>query len=278
MKPRNAGQQSTVSNESFKDAFTLIELLVVIAIIAILAGLLLPALAKAKTKTLGVQCMNNTKQLLLAWKLYADDHNGTFPPNEDNSDGGWIRGNMDYNGGEANTNLLYLLDPRYAKLGPYTRNAGIYKCPADQSRNLGRRGLPRVRSIAMSQAIGPDLRGTANPPRGQWLPSPPYRVYIKEAQMINPAPANLWVFVDEHPDSINDGGFGVAMTGSSWVDVPAKYHNDAAGFAFADGHSEIHKWRQPRGIPNVTYQGMTGLISVPNNPDIKWIQERTSAR
>jgi prepilin-type processing-associated H-X9-DG protein len=222
--------------------------------------------------------MNNTKQLLLAWKLYADDYRGNLPPNEDNSDGGWIRGNMDYSGGEANTNTLYLLDPRYAKLGPYTRNAGIYKCPADQSRSLGRRGLPRVRSIAMSQAIGPDLRGTANPPRGQWLPHPPYRVYIKESDLTDPAPANLWVFVDEHPDSINDGGFGVSMTGSSWVDVPAKYHNDAAGFAFADGHSEIHKWRQPRGIPNVTYQGLTGLINVPNNPDIKWIQERTSAK
>jgi len=100
--------------------FTLIELLVVIAIIAILASILLPVLAKAKTRTQVTYCMNNLRQVMLAWKMYPDDNNGWFPPNEDNSYGGWVRGDMDYKGSTDNTNILYLIDPLYAKLGPYT--------------------------------------------------------------------------------------------------------------------------------------------------------------
>ena len=275
-----AKTNSLWSSESVRrHGFTLIELLVVIAIIAILAGLLLPALAKAKTKAQGIMCMNDTKQLLLAWKMYADDHNGNFPPNEDNAMGGWVRGWLDYNGSADNTNVAYLIDQKFAKLAPYTKSPGIYKCPADQSKSLGRRGPPRVRSISMSQAIGPDLRGTDNPPRGQWLPHPPYRVFLREGQLNDPAPVNLWVFLDEHPDTINDGGFAVAMTSQTWVDMPANYHNGACGFAFADGHSEIHKWVYKNKIPPVKYQSVSGFMgNTAPNPDVVWIQQRTSSK
>jgi prepilin-type N-terminal cleavage/methylation domain-containing protein/prepilin-type processing-associated H-X9-DG protein len=269
----------TAPTNQLRHGFTLIELLVVIAIIAILAGLLLPALAKAKTKAQGIMCMNNTKQLLLAWKMYADDHQGTFPPNEDNAMGGWIRGWLDYNGSADNTNVAYLIDQKFAKLAPYTKSPGIYKCPADQSKSLGRRGPSRVRSIAMNQAIGPDLRGTDTPPRGQWLPHPPYKVFVKEGHLNDPAPVNLWIFLDEHPDTINDGGFAVAMTGQTWVDMPANYHNGACGFAFADGHSEIHKWLNKNKIPPVRYQSVSGFSgNTSPNSDVVWIQQRTSSK
>lgn len=262
--------------------FTLIELLVVIAIIAILAAMLLPALSKAKAKTQGVYCMNNLHQIIITWKMYADDNRGMFPPNEDNQFGGWVRGWLDYSGSTDNTNLQFLLDPQFAKLGPYTKSPLVYKCPADQSKSRGLVGEPRVRSIAMSQAIGPDRNNRSVAPRGQWLPNPPYRVYIKETDLSDPAPSNLWVMIDEHPDSINDGGFAVQMpattTATQWIDVPAKYHNNACGFGFADGHSEIHRWLRPGAIPPVTYRGLSSVINTPNNPDVLWIAKRTSAR
>ena len=264
--------------------FTLIELLVVIAIIAILASLLLPALAKAKTKAQGISCMSNGKQLQLAWHLYAGDYSDLLPPNEDNANGGWIRGWLDYAGAPDNTNILYLIDPRYAKLAPYTQTPGVYKCPADKSKSRGRTGEPRVRSIAMNQAVGTKLNNM--PLDGPWLTGSygantaargPWRTYSRLSDITDPSPSMLWVLLDEHPDSINDGGFAVSMAKSTtWVDVPANYHNGACGLSFADGHAEIHKWISGT-IPKVSYVGMQGLINSPNNKDVLWMQQRTSA-
>jgi prepilin-type processing-associated H-X9-DG protein len=257
----------------------LIELLVVIAIIAILAGMLLPALSKAKAKAQGIFCMNNLKQLQLAFHLYADDHE-LFVVNEPNEYNGWVRGWLDYSSKPDNWDISYLMDPQHARLAPYTQTPGIYKCPADKATVMaeGKR-VPRIRSTEMSQAVGTDRHG--KPTQASWLPDRDYRVFAKFADMVNPGPSMTWVFLDEHPDSIN-AGFAVEMPrtpqATRMIDFPSWNHNGAGGFSFADGHAEIKKWRDARTRAPVTYnRPVQHVQSQPNNPDIIWMAERTSS-
>lgn len=262
-----------------RDGFTLIELLVVIAIIAILAGMLLPALSKAKAKAQGILCMSNMKQLGLAWNMYADDNEGWLPPNRsamnEPQHRKWVLGTMLLGRADwpDHTNIVFL---RESHLGPYVNSVEVFKCPADRSTSInGGQRHSRVRSVSMNGWIaGLDSDRTG-----------PYRVADRESQIVNPGPSETFVFLDERADSIDNGYFATIYENiypldpaiTRWWELPADYHNNAGSFAFADGHGEIHKWVNPMPPMATAYNDQPYPVT-PNNADVVWLLRHSTAR
>ncbi len=265
-------------------AFTLVELLVVIALIAVLAAMLFPALNRAKEKAQGVQCVSNVRQLAFGWFLYSDDHNGRLAYNLGGKLGGkdpamktnanWVNNNLTWGLDSDNTNTATLTE---AGLGSYvSKSAHIYRCPADrllsdEQRKAG--WYERVRSYSMNAMVGDDGELTAD---GSNDNNPKYVQFFRITDI--PRPSDIFVFVEEHPDSINDGYFLNVYYKDQWMDLPASYHGGAAAFAFADGHAQLHRWasastRQPLQADAVEFPV---LLSPNDTTDLNWVMERTS--
>jgi prepilin-type N-terminal cleavage/methylation domain-containing protein/prepilin-type processing-associated H-X9-DG protein len=254
--------------------FTLLELLVAIGVIGIIAALIFPALAGAKQKAYASYCLNNSGQLMAASQFYASDYRDWLPPNvDDGNTNEWVSGQMEIPA-EA-TNLTYLTDPKYSKLAPYLGGSpGIFKCPADKTGH--------VRTFSMSQAVGSQPDALA-PVDGPWLDGTdtheadqPWQTYCKLSGIVTPAPSGLWIFIDENPRSINDAAFAVSMAlRTEWIDWPGVSHSSGCSIAFADGHSESHHWRDARTPAD---EGQFGPAPQPDNQDILWLQQRTSAK
>ena len=254
-----------INGLSRRNGFTLIELLVVIAIIAILAALLLPVLGKAKERGYAINCVSNARQLNTAWVLYAGENTESLPLNPPTSPAGsWVYGIENWTSSNTdNTNFVLMMQ---GTLGIYSRNPGIYHCPADDSTVPGEG--QRVRSFSMNAFVG-----------SQPYTPDTYKVYFHMADFR--FPSDTFTFLDEHPDSMNDGWFLPVLSPtdtSDWQDLPGSFHSRACDIAFADGHVELHRWQDASTLKPITKQYRQGLPFTPPQParDLAWVIQHMS--
>ena len=273
--------------------FTLIELLTVITIIAVLAAILLPALSKARERSLSIFCLNNTRQLTLAWLLYGEDHEGRMPynlvmtPASPPNNLNWVNNVMTWDLSSGNTNLATITG---ASLGPYVNGVTtIYRCPADHALSSVQSAAgwsQRIRSYSMNAMVGNAGVASAT---GVNINNPGYRQFFKGQQI--PRPSEIFVFLDEHPDSIVDGYFlnkysptaygHDAVASDEWLDLPASYHNKSTSFSYADGHAALHHWLKASTIRPPLAHAANLPIQIPAEPagenaDFAWVMQHMS--
>jgi prepilin-type N-terminal cleavage/methylation domain-containing protein/prepilin-type processing-associated H-X9-DG protein len=269
-------------------AFTLIELLVVIAIIAILAGLLLPSLARGKGKAQVIKCVSNQRQLAITWVLYAGDYNDRLVLNGPSPVGGnpnlklWVQGAF-YNQ-QDNVDAYLILDPRYALFASYLKTDNIYRCPADRlTVQIGNQSHPKLRSYELNAFVG--WFGDWDSRLGV---ESDWRIYRKTSDIGKPAPSDLFIFQDVYPDSICWPYFGVYMgvplgTGAAnpatgkFFNWPMARHNNSGVLSFADGHAEGHRWRDPRTLAPKSPAFHQHDDASPNNQDLTWLRARATS-
>lgn len=263
------------------EAFTLLELITVLVLAALLALTLTPSLARTRPSSNASQCLNNLRQLAVAWRVYSEDYNGHLVPNPWGAAAGtsgsasWAGGWLDLTTASSdNTNVLFLIRPgplggSAALLGPYSRSVSLYKCPSDRSTMPGS-SLPRVRSVSLNGRVG-EVSTT-------WKTPTAYRLYKKSSSLISPTPSQHFIFLDEREDSINDPAF-LTDPDTPWqiIDFPGAYHSGGGNFAFADGRAELHRWLDPRTVPPLN-PGISLNLNFPNDPDVLWVQQHAASR
>ena len=265
---------------SARRGFTLVELLAVVAMLGVLATMLAPTMARTKPSSAPFQCLNNLRQLAFAWKMYADDNNGGLVYNRDGGNAGkqsgseaWVGGFLDFTANPDNTNTALLIDhnkyPYGAFLGPYIKTPLAFKCPADRSTALMAGGAkPRVRSISMNNFVGTGSRTWNTPSRN------PLCTKFDQIKL----PGYMFVLLDEREDSINDGCFLTDPdTRYALIDYPASYHSNAGAFSFADGHAELHHWKDRRTMPALQPGQVLPLnVNLPGDVDVLWLAQHAA--
>jgi len=272
------------SRKEATGAFTRTDLLAALTAASVLAWLQLSASSHGLIPRDTAVCLSNLRRLTQAWLMYAGDNRDYFPPNVvDAGRSNWVYGvEGTFADGTNIVSLQTLVDRRYSKLGPYSRDPSIYRCPADQtSIRVGSTTYFHNRSVSANHAVGTKLDGVS-PVDAAWLDGTyshtanrTWYTFAKLSDVVRPDPAQLWILIEEDGASINDGNFAVIMPQPEMIDWPATRHDLSATISYADGSAEIHRWKDPR---TVVRNGNVNRTLQPGNQDILWLQNRTTRR